>query len=416
MANQYEAARDVYAAWGVDTEEALRKMDDIPVSINCWQLDDLTGFEDFDAALTGGIAATGNAPGKPRSVEEFFVSLDKMLSLVPGAKHLALHAIYPLTNGVKVPRNEIRPEHFAGWVDYAREKGIGLDFNPTYFSHPMLRDNWTLASPEKEVRDFWVQHGIACRRIGEYFGRELGETCITNHWIPDGSKDTRVDTLGPRERLVESLDRIFAEPIDRKYNRDSVEGKVFGLGLESYTAGSHEFYTNYALTTGKAMVCMDTGHYRPAESVIDKLSAVRPFVSDLLLHISRGIHWDSDHVLIQGDDLYGLMQEMKRGDLFSSVGIGLDYFDASINRVAAWAIGLRAAAKALLNALLEPTALIDDAELKGDFTARLMLMDEFKNLPVNAVWEYLLLTKNIPIGTNALDAIRTYEKDVQSKR
>ena len=247
MANQYETARDIYTAWGVDTEEALRKMDTIPVSINCWQLDDLTGFEDFDAALTGGIAATGNAPGKPRSVEEYFVSLDKMLSLVPGAQHLALHAVYPLTNGVKVPRNEIRPEHFAGWVDYAREKGIGLDFNPTYFSHPMLRDNWTLASPEKEVRDFWVQHGIACRKIGEYFGRELGEVCITNHWIPDGSKDTRVDTLGPRERLVESLDRIFAEPIDRKYNRDSIEGKVFGLGLESYTAGSHEFYTNYAL-------------------------------------------------------------------------------------------------------------------------------------------------------------------------
>ena len=209
MANQYEAARDIYAAWGVDTEEALRKMDTIPVSINCWQLDDLTGFEDFDAALTGGIAATGNAPGKPRSVEEYFVSLDKMLSLVPGAKHLALHAVYPLTNGVKVPRNEIRPEHFAGWVDYAREKGIGLDFNPTYFSHPMLRDNWTLASPEKEVRDFWVQHGIACRKIGEYFGRELGEVCITNHWIPDGSKDTRVDTLGPRERLVAILSTAF---------------------------------------------------------------------------------------------------------------------------------------------------------------------------------------------------------------
>ncbi len=396
MANQYEAARDIYAAWGVDTEEVLRKMDTIPVSINCWQLDDLTGFEDFDAALTGGIAATGNAPGKPRSVEEYFVSLDKMLSLVPGAKHLALHAVYPLTNGVKVPRNEIRPEHFAGWVDYAREKGIGLDFNPTYFSHPMLRDNWTLASPEKEVRDFWVQHGIACRKIGEYFGRELGEVCITNHWIPDGSKDTRVDTLGPRERLVESLDRIFAEPIDRKYNRDSIEGKVFGLGLESYTAGSHEFYTNYALTTGKAMVCMDTGHYHPTESVAAKLSSYFVFGQEIMTHLSRAVRWDSDHVATVSEDTIAIMQEIKRCNAFDKVHLGLDFFDASIDRVSASVIGARSVKKALMIALLEPTDKLMEAEREGNFTRRLALLEEFKMLPAGIVFDEYCRRHDMP--------------------
>ena len=366
MANQYEAARDIYAAWGVDTEEALRKMDTIPVSINCWQLDDLTGFEDFDAALTGGIAATGNAPGKPKSVEEYFVSLDKMLSLVPGAKHLALHAVYPLTNGVKVPRNEIRPEHFAGWVDYAREKGIGLDFNPTYFSHPMLRDNWTLASPEKEVRDFWVQHGIACRKIGEYFGRELGEVCITNHWIPDGSKDTRVDTLGPRERLVESLDRNFAAPI------------------------------NYALTTGKAMVCMDTGHYHPTESVAAKLSSYFVFGQEIMTHLSRAVRWDSDHVATVSEDTVAIMQEIKRCNAFDKVHLGLDFFDASIDRVSASVIGARSVKKALMIALLEPTDKLMEAEREGNFTRRLALLEEFKMLPAGIVFDEYCRRHDMP--------------------
>ena len=396
MGKHYETAREIYAQWGVDTEAALRRMDEIPVSINCWELDDLTGFEDFDAQLTGGIAATGNAPGKPRSVEEYFAALNRMLSLVPGAKHLALHSVYPLVEGKKIPRNQLKPEHFAGWVDYAKEKGIGLDFNPTYFSHPMLKDGWTLASPDKEVRDFWVEHGIACRKIGEYFGRELGETCITNHWIPDGSKDTRIDTLGPRERLRESLDRIFAEPIDRKYNIDSVESKLFGLGVESYTAGSHEFYTNYVLSTGKAIICMDTGHFHPTESIAAKLSSYFAFGQEIMTHLSRPVRWDSDHVCTVTDEIVAIMQEIKRADAFDRVHLGLDYFDASIDRISASVIGARSAKKAILMALLEPTEQLLKAEAEGDNTRRLALLEEFKLLPAGIVFEEYCERHGVP--------------------
>lgn len=405
MSKHYEAAREIYADWGVDTEAALRRMDEIPVSINCWQLDDLTGLENFDAKLTGGIAATGNAPGKPRSTEEYFKNLDQMLSLVPGAKHLALHSIYALTNGANVPRNELRPEHFAPWVSYAKEKGIGLDFNPTYFSHPMSDSGWTLSSADKAVRDFWVEHGISCRKIGAYFGKELGEPCVTNHWIPDGSKDIRVDTLGPRERLVESLNRIFEEPIDRRYHIDSVEGKVFGLGMESYTAGSHEFYTNYALTTGKAIVCMDTGHYHPTESVADKLSAYLVFGQEIMMHLSRCVRWDSDHVAIASEDTVSIMQVLKRCGGFDRVHLGLDFFDASINRVAASVIGARSVKKALLTALLEPTEHLMKAEAEADFTRRLALLEEFRLLPAGIVFEEYCERHGMP-GANWLESLR----------
>lgn len=405
MSKHYEAAREIYADWGVDTEAVLRRMDELPVSINCWQLDDLTGLEDFDAKLTGGIAATGNAPGKPRSVEEYFANLDRMLSLVPGAKHLALHSIYPLTNGVKVPRNELRPEHFAPWVDYAKEKGIGLDFNPTYFSHPMSESGWTLSSPDQAVRDFWVEHGIACRKIGAYFGKELGETCVTNHWIPDGSKDTRVDTLGPRERLIDSLNRIFAEPIDRKYNIDSVEGKVFGLGVESYTAGSHEFYTNYALTTGKAIVCMDTGHYHPTESVAAKLSSYLAFDQEIMMHLSRAVRWDSDHVAIANEDTVSIMQELKRCNGFDKVHLGLDFFDASINRIAASVIGARSVKKAIMIALLEPTEHLLQAEAADDLTKRLALLEEFRLLPAGIVFDEYCERHGMP-GSDWLEKLK----------
>ena len=387
MNNRYTTAREIYADWGVDTEEALRRMDEIPISLNCWQLDDLTGFEDFDAALTGGIAATGNALGKPRSIKEYFANLDKMLSLVPGAKNLALHSVYAITDGRKVRRNELKPEDFAPWVEYARKKGIGLDFNPTYFSHPMLRDGWTLSSPDREVRDFWVEHGIACRKIGEYFGRELGTACVTNHWVPDGSKDTRIDTLGPRQRLIDSLNRIFAEPIDKKYNIDSVEGKVFGLGVESYTVGSHDFYANYALSTGKAIVCMDTGHYHPTESVAAKLSAYFAFGQEIMMHLSRSVRWDSDHVAIVSEDIVSIMQEIKRCNAFDKVHLGLDFFDASIDRIAASVIGARSVKKALLIALLEPTDILMKAESGGDLTRRLALLEECKLLPAGIVFD-----------------------------
>ena len=386
MVNYYEVAKEVYAKWGVDTEAVLRRMDEIPVSINCWQLDDLTGLQDFDAELTGGIAATGGAEGKPKSVEEYFAAMDRMLALVPGAKRVALHSVYTF-DPEKPDRDKMEPRHFSGWVDYAKEKGIGLDFNPTYFSHPMLRDNWTLASPEKEVRDFWVAHGIASRRIAAYFGKELGSVCVNNHWIPDGSKDTRIDTLGPRERLIESLDRILEEEIDRNLMVDSLESKLFGLGLESYTVGSHEFYTNYALSTGKAIVCMDTGHFHPTESVAAKLSSYFAFGCEIMTHLSRPVRWDSDHVANVSDETVAIMQEIKRADAFDKMHLGLDYFDASIDRVSASVIGARSVKKAILIALLEPTHLLKEAEAKGDFTKRFALLEEFKMLPAGAVFE-----------------------------
>lgn len=398
MGKFYETAKQIFASWGVDTEAVLKQMDEIPVSINCWQLDDLTGFENFDAILTGGIAATGNAPGKPGNIKEFFSNMDKMLALVPGSKHVALHAVYAITGGEKVERNQIEPRHFAGWVDYAKEKKIGLDFNPTYFSHEKAADNWTLASENKNIRDFWVEHGIACRKIGEYFGKELGEVCVTNHWIPDGSKDIRIDTLGPRERLKDSLDRIFAEPINKKYNLDSIEGKLFGLGLESYTAGSHEFYTNYALSTGKAIVCMDTGHYHPTESVAAKMSSYFAFGQEIMTHLSRSVRWDSDHVAIANDDTVSIMQEIKRCNAFDKVHLGLDYFDASINRIAASAIGARSVKKAIMTALLEPTDYLRAAEREGDFAKRLALLEEFRTLPVGIVFDEYCERHNVPTG------------------
>lgn len=399
MGKFYETAKQIYASWGVDTEAVLKKMDEIPVSINCWQIDDLTGFENFDAVLTGGIAATGNAPGKPRSIEEYFENMDKMLKMVPGAKHVALHAVYAMTGGERVERNKLEPRHFSGWVDYAKEKKIGLDFNPTYFSHEKAADNWTLAAEDKGIRDFWVEHGIACRKIGEYFGKELGEVCVTNHWIPDGSKDIRIDTLGPRERLKDSLDRIFAEPIPKKYNLDSIEGKLFGLGLESYTAGSHEFYTNYALSTGKAIVCMDTGHYHPTESVAAKMSSYFTFGQEVMTHLSRSVRWDSDHVAIANEDTVAIMQEIKRCNAFDKVHLGLDYFDASINRIAASAIGARSVKKAIMIALLEPTAHLLSAEREGDFAKRLALLEEFRTLPAGIVFDEYCERHNVPTGT-----------------
>lgn len=392
---RYEAAREIYAGVGVDTQKALDVLRETPISVNCWQIDDLTGFENFGSTLSGGIQATGNAPGKPRSVEEYLAHLNQALSYIPGALKLALHAIYPVTDG-HPERSEIRPEHFSFWVDYAKEKGIGLDFNPTYFSHPMADSGLTLTSPDPAVRDYWIEHGIACRKIGAYFGRELGQACITNHWIGDGSKDCRIDKQGPRELLIDALDRIFAEKIDRRYNIDSVESKLFGLGVESYTPGSHEFYTNYAMLRRNCIVCMDTGHFHPTEKVSDKLGAYLCFGCELMLHVSRPVRWDSDHVVMLDDETKDLMQEIVRAGALDRVHIGTDYFDASINRVAATVIGARNTKKALLYALLQPNEELMKAEREGNLTKRLALYEEAKTLPFGTVWDMFCEQENVP--------------------
>lgn len=392
---RYRIAKEIYAQYGVDTEAAMDTLRKTPVSVHCWQLDDLTGFENFGSVPTGGIQATGNAPGKPTSVEEYFKHLDKLISYIPGAMKLALHAIYPIADPVP-ERNAIAPEHFSAWVDYAKEKKIGLDFNATYFSHPKADSGLTLTSEDPAVRRYWIEHGIACRKVGEYFGQELGQVCITNHWIGDGSKDYRVDKIGPRERLSDSLDQIFAQPINRQYNIDSVESKLFGLGVESYTPGSHEFYTNYAMLRDNCIVCLDSGHFHPTEVVSDKLSSYLCFGKEVMLHVSRPVRWDSDHVVILDDETKAIMQEIVRYDALDRVHIGTDYFDASINRVAASIIGTRNTKKALLCALLQPNRALMEVEAQGNLTKRLALLEEVKALPFGLVWDMFCQQENVP--------------------
>lgn len=405
MSKQYEMAKEIYAELGVDTEAALEKAASVPVSVHCWQIDDLSGFEAPKRGLSGGIAAMGNAPGKPRDPQEYMENLDKALALIPGKNKLALHAIYLDNKGSFVDRDAITPAHFSGWVDYAKMHHIGLDFNPTYFSHDKAADNFTLASADEGIRSFWIEHGKRCRKIGEYFGRELGQTCVTNHWIPDGYKDYTVDKLAPRQRLMQSLDEILAEPIDRAYNVDSLESKLFGLGLESYTVGSHEFYSNYCMSRKNSIVCMDMGHFHPTEVVSAKLSSYIAFGSEVMLHISRPVRWDSDHVVTLDDEVKELLYEINRCNAFDLVHIGSDYFDASIDRVAATVIGARSIKKALLNALLEPTSQLKAAEARGDFTYRLAQTEENKLLPLGAVWEEFCQRSNMP-GRNWLSELK----------
>jgi L-rhamnose isomerase len=341
--------------------------------------------------------------------------LDKAYSLIPGRHRLNLHAIYAETGGRKVERNELRPEHFAAWVDWAKDKGHGMDFNPTCFSHPMADSGFTLSSYDSGVRAFWIEHCIACRKIGEHFGRALGAPCVTNIWIPDGSKDTPADRKTPRLLLKDSLDEILAEKIDPRYNRDAVESKLFGLGSESYVVGSHEFYLGYAVATG-VLLCLDSGHFHPTEVISDKLSSVLTFVDEVLLHVSRGVRWDSDHVVTLSDELEAIAQEIVRGDFLERVHIGLDYFDASINRIAAWVIGGRNAMRALLLALLEPRDRLRAMEVAGDYTGRLALLEELKGLPFGAVWDYFCLKQGVPVGVSFMDEIRDYEKQELARR
>ncbi len=411
----YALAQDRYATFGVDTEKAMQTLTGIPISLHCWQGDDVGGFESPDAALTGGIQATGNYPGKARTADELRADLDRAYSLIPGKHRLALHAIYAETGGRRIERNALQPEHFANWVGWAKEKGHGLDFNPTLFSHPLADSGFTLSSYDEGVRNYWIEHCIASRKIGEYFGRELGTPCVTNIWIPDGMKDVPVDRKTPRLLLKESLDKVLVEKLDPRYHLDAVEGKLFGIGAESYTVGSHEFYLAYAVAH-KTLVCLDSGHYHPTETISDKLSAVLTFVDEVLLHVSRGVRWDSDHVVILSDDLQAIAQEIVRGNYIDRVHIGLDYFDASINRIAAWVIGTRNTVRALLMALLEPFEQARALEVGGDYTGRLALLEELKALPFNAVWDEFCLRQGVPVGFTFLDAIRDYEKTVLAQR
>jgi L-rhamnose isomerase len=417
----YALAKERYATLGVDTEQALKTLAQISISLHCWQGDDVGGFESPDAELGGGIAATGNYPGKARTAVELRRDLDKAYSLIPGTHRLNLHAIYAETNGKKVERDELLPEHFANWVDWAKENQHGMDFNPTCFSHPNADDGFTLASYDEGIRRFWIDHCIACRRIGEHFGRELGTPCVTNIWIPDGFKDTPVDRKTPRMLLRGSLDAILAKEIDPRYNLDAVECKLFGLGSESYVVGSHEFYLGYAVercasSAGDVLLCLDSGHFHPTEVISDKLSSVLLYVDQVLLHVSRGVRWDSDHVVTFSDELRAIMQEIVRGGFLDRVHIGLDFFDASINRVAAWVLGTRNALRALLMALLEPIDQMRELEVAGDYTGRLALLEELKGMPFGAVWDVYCLQQGVPVGLHFMDEIRAYEEHELSKR
>jgi L-rhamnose isomerase len=407
----YAHAKERYAWLGVDTETALEALEKITISLHCWQGDDVAGFEGTGEALGGGLAATGNYPGKARSADELRSDLDKAYSLIPGTHRLNLHAIYAETGGKKVERNELQPEHFSGWVQWAKANQHGLDFNPTCFSHPKAASGMTLASYDEGIRKFWIEHCIACRKIGENMGRELGTACVTNIWIPDGLKDSPADRKTPRLLLKDSLDVILDEKIERKYNLDAVEGKLFGIGSESYVVGSHEFYLGYALTRN-ILLTLDSGHYHPTETVSDKLSAIFTFMDEVLLHVSRGVRWDSDHVVVLSDELEAIAQELVRGGYLKRVHIGLDYFDASINRIAAWAIGSRNMLRALLLALVEPTEQLREMEVEGDYTSRLGLLEELKGMPFGPLWDYFCWKQGVPVGMAFLDEIRDYENRV----
>jgi len=410
----YAMARDVYAALDVDVEGALARLDRIPISMHCWQGDDVRGFEDADRSLSGGIQATGDHPGRARNADELRADIDLAMALIPGPKRLNLHAIYR-ESAKPVARDAIGPEHFAGWVDWARERKAGLDFNPTCFSHPLADDGLTLSHSDPAIRRFWIDHCKACRTISAYFGRSLGTASIMDIWVPDGSKDLPADRFAPRARLMEALDAIIAEPLPPEFHRDAVESKLFGIGAESYTVGSNEFYMGYAATR-KVMLCLDAGHFHPTEVISDKLSAVLNYVDKVLLHVSRPVRWDSDHIVLLDDETQAIANEIVRGGVEDRVAIGLDYFDASINRIAAWVIGMRNMRKALLRALIEPTARLRRCEADADGAGRLALMEETKSLPWSAVWDHYCLVNGAPVGPAWLEAVRTYERRVLNRR
>ncbi|RME72121.1 MAG: L-rhamnose isomerase [Verrucomicrobia bacterium] len=412
----YSAARELYAGLGVDTEQALQTLASIPISLHCWQGDDVGGFEHENSALSGGgIQATGNYPGKARTIDELRQDLQTALSLIPGRHRLNLHACYADLGGKKVERNEYTVEHFQSWIDWCKAHGMGMDFNPSFFSHPLANDGLTLSHPDEAIRQFWIEHGIACRKIGAEAGRQLGTPAVTNIWIPDGSKDIPVDRKGPRLRLEAALDEILKEPIDAQYNLDALESKLFGIGSESYVVGSHEFYLGYAITRQK-LICLDAGHFHPTENVSDKISSVLQYVPGILLHVSRGVRWDSDHVVIADDQTRAITEEVIRGGFLGRTHFGLDFFDASINRIAAWIIGTRSLLKCLLASLLEPTRKLRQFEAEGDFTSRLALLEECKSMPLGVIWNEYCHRHDVIAGPRWMDEVKRYEREVLATR
>ena len=408
----YSIAKERYAAVGVDTDAALEQLRCVPISLHCWQADDVTGFENCGGDLTGGIQATGNYPGKARNIEELRADILKARSYIPGTHRLNLHEIYGEFGDEQVDRNEVEPRHFAGWIAWAKEHALKLDFNSTSFSHPLSGD-LSLSNPDPEIRNFWIEHTKRCRAIAEEMGKAQGDPCIMNVWVHDGSKDITVNRMKYRELLKDSLDRIF----ETKYEhmKDCIESKVFGIGLESYTVGSNDFYIGYGASRGK-MVTLDTGHFHPTESVADKLSSLLLYTPEVMLHVSRPVRWDSDHVTIMNDETMDLMKEIVRCDALDRVHIGLDYFDASINRIGAYVVGTRATQKCLLQALLEPLAKLREYEANGQGFERLALLEEAKTLPWNAVWDKFCLECGVPVGEEFIAGIQQYERDVTSKR
>lgn len=410
----YNEAKKLYARHGIQVDDILRKLSQIKISLHCWQGDDVQGFLFKDKQLSGGIAVTGSYPGRAGTPHELRQDLEKALSLIPGKHKVNLHAIYADTTE-QVDLDQLEPRHFQNWVDWAKQQGLGLDFNPTLFSHPKAEDGFTLSHKDSEIRDFWITHCKKSRRIAEHFGKELGQPCVTNHWMPDGYKDTPVDRLAPRERLRDALDEIFSEEISEEYNIDAVESKLFGIGSESYVVGSHEFYMGYALTRGKS-ICLDAGHFHPTEVISNKLSSVLMFTDQLLLHVSRPVRWDSDHVVTMDDELLDIARELVRGELLSRTHIGLDFFDGSINHVAAWVIGTRNTIKALLRAMLEPIEALKQAEEERDFTTRLALVEEFKSYPFGAIWDYYCAQNDVPVREEWLAEVKNYEQQILLKR
>jgi len=412
----YLLAKEQYAELGIDTEKVLDQLDGIVISLHCWQTDDVGGFEKEGAELGGGgIQATGNYPGKARTIGQMRDDLDKVMSLLPGKQRLSLHAIYGEFEGKKVDRDQIEVKHFQGWIDWAKKRGIGLDFNCTCFSHPYADDGFTLSSKNPKIRKFWVEHVKRCREIAAEMGRQLGTPSVHNLWIPDGSKDTPVDRYGMRKLLKKSLDEILTVKYPKKYLKDSVESKLFGIGSESMVVGSHDFYMGYAVQNN-TLITLDNGHFHPTEQVGDKISSILLYIDELLLHLTRGVRWDSDHVLTFNDELVLIAQEIVRAKALKRVNIGLDFFDASLNRIGAYVIGTRSAQMAFLFAMLEHTAKLVEFEETGKTFERLSWLELMKSLPFGAVWDYFCLKSGVPVGQDYIEEILKYEKEVLGKR